>query len=166
MTADWYLIYTKVKGEELALDHLRRQRFDVYMPKIKVLVKGRTGYHEQVVPMFYRYLFVRMNEYANDWYPIKNTRGVSKLVIFGDRPALIPDALLNCIREREYRESDEAPEHPIQVGDTVRIFQGVFAGHEGVVEAATSGDRVALLLSYAEQYTRLTLSRDHVERSG
>ena len=56
MTADWYLIYTKVKGEELALDHLRRQRFDVYMPKIKVLVKGRTGYHEQVVPMFYRYL--------------------------------------------------------------------------------------------------------------
>ena len=91
---DWYLVQTKPRCELMASMHLTRQRYDVYLPMYKALAKDRQGYHERVLPMFSGYLFVALNSLVDGWYTIKSTRGVTRMVMFGETPARIAQDLI------------------------------------------------------------------------
>lgn len=163
MTAqDWYLVQTKPKSESVALAHLERQGYEVYLPMDKVMLRNATGYSERVVPMFSRYLFVRLSELMQSWYSIKSTRGVSRLVRFGETPARISRDVVALLRAKESGVLLKSAVHPIQVGDAVEVFKGAFMGFRGVVESCDAHERVTLLLQYAQSYTRLTLARNDV----
>ena len=160
---DWYLVQTKPKSELMASMHLTRQHYDVYLPMHKTLAKARQGYHEAVLPMFSRYLFVALNSLVDGWYAIKNTRGVARMVMFGEAPARISHDLIEVIKAKELACREAQVAHPIKVGDAVRVSEGSLSGYEGLVESVHAKERVTLLLKYAQSYTRLSISRDHVE---
>ena len=82
----WYVIHTKPRQEQRALENLQRQGFEAWLPMIS-LEKVRRGHLAQVVePMFSRYLFIRLDTVQTNWSPIRSTLGVSKLVAFGNTP--------------------------------------------------------------------------------
>ena len=53
--------------------------------------------------MFPRYLFVKINIELDKWNRIKSTRGVSHMVVFGQRLAEIPNQVIDYLKS----EADE-----------------------------------------------------------
>lgn len=66
----WYLCQTKVKSELLTKQNLERQNYTVYLSEV-------SG-----APLFPGYLFISIG--GESFQPINSTKGVMKLVSFGD----------------------------------------------------------------------------------
>lgn len=150
----WYVAHTKPRQEAVALDNLRRQAFDVYLPMFKVFKVARRGRARGAAdamtgtePMFPRYIFLRPTRAAQSLSSVRSTLGVSRLVMFGAQPATIRQALLDDIRAAETlrEQADLSQISPYQPGMAVRLQDPAFSGLQALVQAV-SVDRVTLLL--------------------
>lgn len=140
----WLLVYTKPRQEKYALTHLERQGYACYLPFLtteKVLQGALTVSQE---PLFPRYLFVAMDDLHKSWAPIRSTKGVSRLVHFGQEPARVDPALIDLLKSQEHALQG-APRRLFEPGDRVRLLHGAFAGIEGVYQM-TDGERRAMVL--------------------
>ena len=142
----WYLVYTKPRQEQCALDNLQRQGYPCYLPTIPT-EKIRQGLLAVVdAPLFPRYLFIHLGQgdTAKSWAPIRSTRGVSRLVSFGVEPARVADGLIAALRAQEATAQSD-PARLFRPGERVRLTQGPFAGIEGIYHM-TDGERRAMVL--------------------
>ncbi len=142
----WYLIHTKPRQERCALDNLERQGFGCYLPMAAEWRLRGGQWARAEAPLFSRYLFIQLDVGldARSWAPIRSTRGVSRLVSFGNQPAVVNDGLVAQVRVLE-AASLAAPAALFEVGDAVRIAGGAFAGLQGLVQE-TDGERRAMVL--------------------
>lgn len=150
----WYVAHTKPRQEALALDNLRRQAFDVYLPMFKIFKVPRRGRALpagdaliSAEPMFPRYIFLRPTRATQSLSSVRSTLGVSRLVMFGTQPATIRQALLDDIRAAETlrEQADISQISPYRPGMAVRLQDPAFGGLQALVQAV-SVDRVTLLL--------------------
>lgn len=150
----WYVAHTKPRQEAVALDNLLRQGFDAYLPMFKVFRKprrGAVGGNEAKLtgtePMFPRYLFLRPARPTQSLSSVRSTTGVSRLVMFGNQPATIGQALIDEIREAERLRGqvDLSGISPYQPGTAVRLQNPAFSGMQALVQSVST-DRVTLLL--------------------
>ena len=92
--AAWYLLQTKPRHEDIALVNLERQGYRCYLPRTKAekLRRGKTCLIH--TPLFARYLFIHLDSSlaGKGWGEIRSTKGVSKLVSFGQSPAIAADS--------------------------------------------------------------------------
>ena len=105
----WYAIHTKPRQEEHAAEHLRRQEFEIYLPKIKQARRFRQRWRDTIEPLFPRYLFIRLDLGSDNVAPIRSTRGVSKLVSFNGLPATVPEPLIDALIESADPDSGLLP---------------------------------------------------------
>src|SRR5689334_5221168 len=96
----WYLVYTKPAGEGTARDNLSRQAYEVYLPRVLEPVRRGGRWLERIAALFPRYLFVRLNEGWQSLGPVRSSVGVSGVVRFGSRYAVVPDALVSGLQAR------------------------------------------------------------------
>lgn len=160
----WYLIRTKPTGEVLAESNLRRQGYDVYLPRLVKSVRQRGRSCEKTVALFPRYLFLRLEEGRQSLGPVRSTTGVSDIVRFGFNHAVVPDRIIRDLRARAdartglHRLNSSA----LASGMTVQVTWGPFGGLEGVFEREAGGDRVVVLLHVLGDSTRVRLPVDFV----
>ena len=77
---------------------------------------------------------------------VRRARG---LIMAGDGPARVPDAVIAELRARERDGLIELPKPPaLQPGDRVRIISGPFSDHLALYEGQTAHERVAVLLQF------------------
>jgi transcriptional antiterminator RfaH len=142
----WYLIHTKPRQEQIALENLERQGYQCYLPRLPAekLHKGLLTIANK--PLFPRYLFIRLGlDFASkSWAPIRSTLGVSTLVRFGAEPARVADELIHNLRTNEAK-LQAAPEQLFKPGERVRLTDSPFAGIEGIYQMA-EGERRAMVL--------------------
>jgi len=160
----WYLVYTKPRAERIALEHLSRQGYDVYLPMMRQLRRRGGRRVTAVAPMFPRYLFISLSTDVDNWSPIRSTRGVASLVQFGQHPGRVPSGLVSHLRAHE----DPAGIQVIsgdeyRTGAPVRMVEGGLKGFEGVYLARTGHDRVVVLLEIMGRHTRATVSAASIE---
>jgi len=154
----WYAIHSKPRQEERALENLERQGFEAWLPMLTV-EKFRRGKLAKVVePMFSRYLFIRLDTEQTNWSPIRSTLGVSKLVSFGNRPAIIEDGLIEALRQLPVRE----PERLFQPGQAVKFVDGPLRGLEGIYEQADGEIRAMVLVDLLSKHHRVTADIQHL----
>lgn len=160
---EWFLIYCKSRQEALAARNLQRQGYEVYLPLLRQRRRGHLNAGWRVAPMFPRYLFIHLDRESDNWKPIRSTFGVSRLVVFGDVPARVPDTFLDALRaqagENGIHESDR---YGFVAGETVVIVAGPMAGYEAVFKAKTAKERVVLLLEIAGRMVALSVRSDDV----
>ncbi len=153
LPAAWYVAHTKPRQERTAAEQLRRQDFEVYLPLFKVFREpGRrlcTSDPAPIAhePMFPRYLFLRPTRTTQSLSVVRSTVGVSRLVMFGHRPATLADDAVQAIRQAEgLRETAGLADiGPYQPGMAVRLRDPVLGGVQALVQSV-SADRVTLLL--------------------
>ncbi len=141
----WYVIQSKPRQENRALEHLRRQGFTCYLPTLAVekLRNGRKiETHESLFP---GYLFVELDDVNDNWYPIKSTRGVSQFVRFNDRLLPLENEILAVIRARLAGNRPHIPY--LQPGERVVVTEGAFAQLEAIFLANDGAQRVVLLMN-------------------
>jgi transcriptional antiterminator RfaH len=145
----WYLLYTKPASESIALTHLARQHYEVYLPRVMQTVRRAGRRAERVGPLFPRYLFLRLNEGEQALAPAASTVGVCGIVRFASRYAVVPEAVIRDLRARAdpltglHRIGCVAK---LQPGTTVKIRLGPLDGLEGVFEREAGSERVVVLL--------------------
>lgn len=162
----WYLVYCKPRQERIARENLERQNFEVYLPLTRGRRRSATGPVSVVEPLFPRYLFIHLDEYSDNWSPIRSTYGVSGLVQFGGQPARVAPELVLALQE--YAGCDgiyEVPVREFATGDRVRIVDGVMAGYEGIFRARTGKERVAILLELAGSWAEVNVATGSLEHA-
>jgi len=160
----WFVVYTKARQEQVALENLARQNFEAYCPNIAITKRRKGELISQIEPFFPRYIFLRFNLQTDNWAPVRSTRGVSGLVRFGGVPRQVPASLIRMLRQ------NEDPLHLQQImprtwmqGDVVEIEQGPFAGYSCIFQAERSVDRIAVLLNIVGKQTRVTLLKQDLQ---
>jgi transcriptional antiterminator RfaH len=151
--ARWYLIQTKPRQEGRAQEHLQRQLFECYRPlKAGEKKRGSRGPSEE--ELFPGYLFIRMDQTSDNWYPIRSTRGVARIVTFGGLPVPVKDELIEQIRERLLAPP---PKVAFQKGEAVRITAEGFNDVEAIFLAADGDERAVILLNLLHREQKVTL---------
>lgn len=145
----WYAAHTQPKGETLAADNLRRQGFDAYLPRYLRRRRHARRVDWAAVPLFPRYLFVRMDIEQVRWRAIHSTFGVQHLVCHGETPAALPAGIVEDIQAREdiggLVAVKVAP--PFAKGEAVQVTEGAFAEQVGLFDGMTDDERVSILLT-------------------
>jgi transcriptional antiterminator RfaH len=139
----WFVVHTKPRQEQRALENLQRQGFAAWLPMLSV-EKFRRGRLEKVVePMFSRYLFIQLDKVTSNWSPIRSTMGVSKLVTFGNLPAAVPPEIVDALRNAP------TPDVPrfFSSGDAVRFVDGPLHGLEGLFQAPDGEARAMIFIN-------------------
>jgi transcriptional antiterminator RfaH len=151
--ARWYLIQTKPRQEARAAEHLQRQLFECYRP-LKPGEKKRGSRAAAEEELFPGYLFIRMDQTHDNWYPIRSTRGVARIVTFGGMPVPVQDVLIEQIRQRLL-----APQPKVQFreGETVRINAEGFNDVEAIFLTADGDERAVILLNLLQREQKVTL---------
>ena len=146
--SQWFLIYTKPHQEERAKENLENQGFETFLPMISYEKKSQTKSFS-LKPMFPRYLFITVNAERDNWHLIKSTRGVSHLVLFDNKFAAVPNAVIEFIKTRVNNHSivkQKVTRQLFQKGDKLVINKGIFQGKEAIFFSKTGKERVKVLL--------------------
>lgn len=159
MNADyrWYVVRSKPGQTKRAVQELQNQGFEVFCPSITV-EHIRAGKRVTCVePLFPGYLFIELSELTSNWRPIRSTRGVAQILTFGERPAIVPDDVVESLRDqvRTYEELHKLePQHP------VRIEEGPFSNLNAVFLEFDGEKRAFLLLEMLGRWQKLSLPLD------
>lgn len=147
----WYVVHSKPRQEQVALENLLRQDWHAWLPQIKVATVSKRNTRKTdkltLEPMFARYLFIRPAHDEQSIAAVRFTLGVSTLVRFGDRLATIDHQMVCDLAHLELaqRQLDYHQITPLQPGVVVQIVSGPLAGFKGLVSMASS-ERVVVLL--------------------
>ena len=154
VTRRWYLVQCKPREAFRALEHLGNQGYEAFLPTLtrEVLRRGRPS--RVTEPLFPHYLFVRLSDVADNWAPLRSTRGVTRLVAFGGQPRPVADALVDGLRAHESARLEQPLFRP---GQAVEIVDGPLAGLAAVFAARDGEERVVVLLSLMQQEVALPL---------
>lgn len=160
----WFLVYSKPRQEETAKRNLERQGYSVYLPRASQRRRRGARRVDVVEPLFPRYLFIQLDTHTDNWGPIRSTIGVTALVRFGSEPARVPDALIELLRSHESSAGmHEWAQSVLQIGQTVHVEGGAFAGYEGIFLARSGRERVVVLLDILGRPVRTRLTADQIE---
>jgi transcriptional antiterminator RfaH len=112
-------------------------------------------------PLFPGYLFVRIEL---QWSKAQWAIGVTRLIFNGDRPAAVPDQVVDALRRQERGGFVRLPPQPkYRRGDRLRIVAGPFCGWLALYEGMTPRDRVLVLLQAFGVERKIELSQNAVE---
>lgn len=162
----WYLIQCKGGESFRASDNLANQGYEIFHPVLQVQKKRRGKLCWLDEPLFPYYLFIRLDKLASNWRPIRSTRGVLKLVGFGDEPVPVEDGLVETLRSNAAASADERGVNVyFRAGDTVEISEGPFRALRAVFERQKGEERAIVLLNILHGQQRLEVPVEHLRRT-
>ena len=161
----WYVAQTKPRQEDIALVNLERQGFVVKLPKIPRIKPSPKLPDTEV--LFPGYIFFSPHSPSQSISPVRSTTGISRLVRFGQQPAMLTSRLfeeiLLFIEERSHAPGGLAAHvKKLGKGVGVQITEGPFAGLEGLVSGVAK-DRVMVLLEIMGRTQTLSFEQRSLE---
>jgi transcriptional antiterminator RfaH len=135
------------KKERLASEVLRaRHGLEVFCPQIRFrrkTVRGPIWFQEAMFP---GYFFAKM-DFVRDFRLVSASTGVMNLPAFNGRPVVVPDSVIDSIREELSEEAVADAELPLKVGEETTILSGALQGLQvKVVRLMPARQRVAVLM--------------------
>lgn len=164
VSRDWYLIHTKIRQEQVALENLKRQNFECFLPLIRAEKLRRGALQVVQEPLFPRYLFIRLGSglESQSWSPIRSTVGVSRLVTFGQTPAKIHDKLVTDIRSKT--DSAEVQLRHFAPGEQVVVTDGPFTGMEAIYQMTDGESRVMVMLNILSKQVKMSVPPSSIRK--
>lgn len=162
----WYVIQTQRKQEQRAEDNLRAWMVETFFPKFKEARYNRyTGQRADVLkPLFPSYIFARFRA-RKLLHKVHFTRGVSKVVSFGNGPASVDDEVLSIMKENLSEDGYIKFKNDLKTGDKVVIKDGLLKDFQGIFEREMpASERVSILLSTASYQGHLVVDRRFVAK--
>jgi transcription antitermination factor NusG len=168
----WSVARFQPQRERLALKCLALYGFETYMPRVREIrtssqVVGLVGTVrrrrvEVEKPLFPGYCFILIQQ---QWHGVYSAAGVIRLLMDGDRPARVADAVIDGTREREVGGIVRLPKPPpFRSGDRVRVVRGPFEGHFGLYDGMAPHERIFVLLSLFGASIRTEMAEADVVR--
>lgn len=136
----WFAVETRPRHEKKVSTGLQEKGIDIFLPLFSE--KHQWGDRKQVVemPVFPRYVFIRIAPTMNARIPVLRTGGVMGLVGNRGIGAAIPEAQIDSVRRVISHGAPFNHSEFLDVGQRVRIRGGALDGVEGIL-AAINGDQ-------------------------
>ncbi|MDW5375724.1 transcription/translation regulatory transformer protein RfaH [Halomonas sp. HP20-15] len=161
----WYLIQCKGGESFRAAEHLDNQGYEIFHPVLQVQKKRRGKLCWLDEPLFPYYLFIRLDRLDSNWRPIRSTRGVLKLVGFGEEPLPVDDALIATLQDSAGQQPEARTANVyFRAGETVEISDGPFRALQAVFESQKGEERAIVLLNLLHGQQRLEMPIGHLRR--
>ena len=155
----WFVVHTQSCKENLAVQQLSQQGFEVYLPQFKKTRRHARKVHEVLAPLFPRYLFIGVDLETDRWRSINGTKGVAYILMNGDLPAVVPTDVIDNLKAQETNEGI-LPIGSLSLfskGDMVRILEGAFKEYTAIFERLNDNQRVQLLLNFLGRTMKIVL---------
>ena len=159
----WYVIQCKRREEFRAREHLERQEFSCYLPTLAVEKRRNNRKIDAREPLFPGYVFIQLDDVSDNWHPIRSTRGVIRIVRFGEHPLPVQDKIVEIIRQRLAGDPPRVPY--LQPGERVVVTEGCFADLEAIFVANDGDERVMLLMDILKSEQHLSFPAVNVRKS-
>jgi transcriptional antiterminator NusG len=163
MTAKWYVVQVlsthekKVKKaleEHLELKGMTDQIEQILLPTENVSEVKKGQQHIVEKRLWPGYLLVKMHLNDESWQYVKNTNGVIGF-LGGDKPTPLTD-VDSILKDLEDKKQKVTQKHKFEVGDRVKIVDGVFINFIGTVtEVFHEKGRLSVLVSIFGRDTRV-----------
>jgi transcriptional antiterminator RfaH len=166
MTANsaWFLLQTKAREEQRAIDNLNQQQITTFCPEITVekIVRGKRKTQKEV--LFPGYIFVRLDAQSPSFTTIRSTRGVAKFVTFGHEPSRVPDTLIDIIQQRiADQDCQESAKPAPKPGDLLEITEGAFKGMDAIFSEPDGDARAIVLVTIMHQLVPTSIANQHLK---
>ena len=129
----WHVVKTKPRAEFQAAYHLMRLNYRAFAPYCFVQRRHARKTEDVRRPVFVGYVFLGIVG-ARPLYDVDRCVGVSHLVTFDDKPAVIPTRVVRkimdeCDSDGWMRSADDRADlERLEVGSTVKVVQGPLEG--------------------------------------
>ena len=155
---NWFLLQTKSRQEQRAVENLERQDVVSFCPMIRVdkITRGRRV--EALEVLFPGYLFVQLGESSSSVTSIRSTRGVSHFVTCAGAPIKVPDSLVEQLRARVAITDDAVISSLPNKGDEMQIIEGPFRGLNAVFSKPDGQSRAVVLITMLNQQVKASIA--------
>jgi len=147
MSQSWYVLQSKPNKEDFLFSQLQQRDIEVYYPRLRVEpVNPRS---RKVRPFFPGYLFVNVDLEQTPLSSIAYVPGINRVVSFDQKPAIVPDEIIQAIIQNVERinENPDMQYNQLQPGDPVTIQNGPFEGYEAIFDTRLKGsERIRLFV--------------------
>ncbi|HJR28787.1 MAG TPA: transcription/translation regulatory transformer protein RfaH [Pseudomonas sp.] len=159
--SNWYLLQCKPRQDERAQINLLRQNYVIFCPQIasQRLIHGKP--RQSLESLFPGYLFIQLSR-DDKWAPLRSTRGVSRIVDFNHGPAMVPDDVIEHLRNRCFKPPQAHPQ--FKPGDTLQITRGPLSTLEGIFLTLLGDERVMILLHFLNREQQVRIPLTDIER--
>ena len=143
----WFCVKTRPRGEAAARRMLQRDvGIEVFCPMLRFERARRSGRVTVTEAMFPGYVFAKFN-FRTQHRHVAATNGVSHIVRFGGVPAIVPEVVIQELRDSVVNEETIEIPTNISVGDEVKLLKGPFSGIKALVtQVMPAQARVKVLL--------------------
>jgi transcriptional antiterminator RfaH len=101
-----------------------------------------------VEAMFPGYLFAKF-VYSTQHRAVESSHGISGIVRFGDRLAILPENIVATLQSRVGAEEIVTVDCSLKVGQSVQVIEGPFQGLEAVVtQVLPAKERIRVLFDF------------------
>ena len=137
----------------------RAQRLRSLLPPAAGTAPQSWSYNYGHAALFPGYAFVLI---VSVWWSARWSPGVRRIVLDGQQPARVPDAVITEIRSREHAGFVELPKQ-LAPGMRVRVISGPLCDQIGLLGALRRHERVLVLLQLLGGQQRVDLARSVIE---
>jgi transcription antitermination factor NusG len=161
-TGEWYALYTRHQHEKVAAQILLGKGLDVFLPLYPVARAYAHRTKKLLLPLFPCYIFLRGG--LDRRLDIVTTPGVHGFVERANRPAIIPDAEIDAVRQTVASSLRVGPHPLLKSGDRVRVRSGPLEGIEGILVRQKNLLRLVLSVEMLGQSIAVEIESSMVER--
>lgn len=148
----WYALQHKPAQGDRALAHLQNQDIACFYPKISVEKIKNGKRTRKLEPLFPGYLFINLEQTDPMWAKLRSTRGVIRVVAFANKPAAIPDNVIQHVKNSLSTVSEQGG---IKPGQAVQLNEGPFEGINAIFQAYDGEERAIVLISFMQKQQRV-----------
>lgn len=159
----WYLIQTKPKQEDRAVVNLELQGVNAFCHKVFVekIIRGKRKVLKEV--LFPNYLFVQFDHDNVSALSINYTRGVNRIISFGNQPSTVPNELIAQLKKRVDQSNDNLISDFPEKGEHLQVLDGPFKGLNAIFSHIEGDFRAAVFLSILKQKVKALLPLEHLK---
>lgn len=160
---NWFLLQTKSKQENRAVENLERQGVNSFCPMMRIEKVSRGSRVVKREALFPGYLFVNFDHESVSSTSIRSTRGVSHFVTCAGAPVKVPETLITQLRQRTDPSNDELVSDLPKPGDSLQVVDGPFRGLNAVFSQPDGDARAIVLINILNQQVSASLPFSSLE---
>ena len=153
---NWIAVYTKSRHEQIVVNELNKKNIESYCPMFKERRQWSDRKKWVHFPLFRSYVFANIE--INENIYVLQTIGVNKIVKFQEKISIIPDQVINNIKNIiEGGYNVEQTDYFIK-GDEVRVVSGPLKGLDGVVLDLRGANKIIIKIESIQQAFSVEIS--------
>lgn len=158
----WHAVYTRHQHEKVVVRILANRGFETFLPLYETARAWKDRTKQLWLPLFPCYVFIQGG--LKRWLDVVSTPGVYAVLASGTKPAVIPQAEIDAVRQAAETGTRLEPHPFLRCGDWVRVKSGPLEGIEGMLARKKNRFRLVLSVNLLEKSVAFEVDAVTVER--